>query len=390
ETFNFAALLFGRSLCRPPGSQTPLRSCTHVPARAPHSWTNPLKKFSELKLIAPLERALRDQNYEVPTPIQAQTIPHALEGKDILGCAQTGTGKTAAFSLPMLDYLGAEFLKAKRNKPQALVLAPTRELAIQIGDSIKVYGKHLKLRTALIFGGVNQNAQVRSMNSGVHIVVATPGRLIDLMNQGHVDLRELEIFVLDEADRMLDMGFLPDLKRIIKTLPKNRQSMFFSATMAPKIVELAGIDIDNVTHVVNYDLPNEAEAYVHRIGRTGRAGATGTALSFCAGDELDYLRDIEKLIGNEIPRDPDSIEPAYEPPKKQGGGRRGGSTRRAGSSKSSHNNSGAKSRKRSGSKQRRGGAGDSGNASAASSRGRSSKSKRPGKNARSRNKAVSR
>jgi ATP-dependent RNA helicase RhlE len=474
---------------------------------ATHFWTNPLKTFSELKLIAPLERALRDQNYEVPTPIQAKTIPHALEGKDILGCAQTGTGKTAAFSLPMLDYLGAEFLKAKRGKPQALVLAPTRELAIQIGDSMKVYGKHLKLRTTLIFGGVNQNAQVRSMNSGAHIVVATPGRLIDLMNQGHVDLSELEIFVLDEADRMLDMGFLPDLKRIIKTLPKNRQSMFFSATMAPKIVELAGqllfepvsvnvtpkneasvkkirqelifcdrgdkpgvlkdilrgdevesaivftrtkrganvvarrleqanigtaiihggksqnarqralanfrngqarvmvatdvaargIDIDNVTHVVNYDLPNEAEAYVHRIGRTGRAGATGTALSLCAGDELDYLWDIEKLIGNEIPRDPDSIEPAYEPPKKQGGGgrgRQGGSTRRAGSSRSSHNSAGGKStsknRKRSGSKQRRGGAGDSGNASAASSRGRSGKSSRPGKNARSRSKASSR
>jgi len=176
-----------------------------------------LNTFSELKLIEPIERSLREQNYKTPTPIQAKTIPFALEGKDILGCAQTGTGKTAAFSLPMLDYLGGEKVKAKRGKPQGLVLAPTRELAIQIADSLKIYG------------------QVREMNRGSHIVVATPGRLIDLMNQGHVNLSELEIFILDEADRMLDMGFLPDLKRIIKELPNNRQSMFFSATMATRV-----------------------------------------------------------------------------------------------------------------------------------------------------------
>ena len=405
-------------------------------------WTNPLKTFSELKLIAPLERALKDENYEIPTPIQAQTIPHALEGKDILGCAQTGTGKTAAFALPMLDFLGGDKRIAQPGRPQALVLAPTRELAIQIGDSMRVYGKHLKLRTVLVFGGVNQNGQVRDMQRGAHILVATPGRLLDLMEQGHINLGELEVFVLDEADRMLDMGFLPDLKRIMSKLPKERQSLFFSATMPPKIVELAnqllfnpvsvnvtpketsvkrikqelvycergdkpellrkvvcgedadrvivftrtkrganvvakkldqsgipaaiihgnksqaarqkalaafrdkkvrvlvatdvaarGIDIDNVTHVVNYDLPNEPEAYVHRIGRTGRAGAEGMAVSFCSGEELDDLKEIEKLIGITIPRDPNSTKPAWEPKRKPGGGggrRGGGGGRRSG------------------------------------------------------------
>ena len=462
-----------------------------------------MNTFSELKLIESIERSLREQNYKTPTPIQAKTIPFALEGKDILGCAQTGTGKTAAFSLPMLDYLGGEKVKAKRGKPQGLVLAPTRELAIQIADSLKIYGKHLQLRTTLIFGGVNQNNQVREMNRGSHIVVATPGRLIDLMNQGHVNLSELEIFILDEADRMLDMGFLPDLKRIIKELPNNRQSMFFSATMAPKIVELAnellyepvsvnvtpketslkqirqelmycdrgdkptmlrdivrgkdvesaivftrtkrganvvarrleqadvgaavihggksqnarqralaafrdgkvrvmvatdvaarGIDIDSVTHVINYDLPNEAEAYVHRIGRTGRAGASGTAISFCAGDELDYLWEIEKLIGQEIPRDPDSVEPEYMPPKKQGGGRgrQGGKSRRSGSSNSRRNNSSKSGR--SSSKRRRSGSssakasGSGGGRSGARTKSSGGKSKRrPGKNARNRSKS---
>ena len=474
-----------------------------------------MKTFSELKLIEPIERSLRELNYETPTPIQAQTIPFGLEGKDILGCAQTGTGKTAAFALPLLDFLGGETVKAKRGKPQGLILAPTRELAIQIADSLKVYGKHLKLKTTLIFGGVNQNNQVREMNRGSHIVVATPGRLIDLMNQGHVDLSELEVFILDEADRMLDMGFLPDLKRIIRELPNNRQSMFFSATMAPKIVELAnellyepvsvnvapkettvkkikqelmycdrgdkpgmlleivksddvesvivftrtkrganvvarrlekagvgaaiihggksqnarqralaafrkgqvrvmvatdvaarGIDIDNVTHVINYDLPNEAEAYVHRIGRTGRAGLSGIAISFCAGDELDYLWDIEKLIGHEIPRDPDSVEPAYMPPKKSGGGRgrgrqgggnRNGGGRSGGNRRKSSSSSGAKN-SRSGSKRRSGsssakasgsGGGRSGARTKTAGGGGKPKAKRrPGKNARSRAKST--
>ena len=476
-----------------------------------------MKTFSELKLIEPIERSLRELNYETPTPIQAQTIPFGLEGKDILGCAQTGTGKTAAFSLPLLDFLGGDTVKAKRGKPQGLILAPTRELAIQIADSLKTYGKHLKLRTTLIFGGVSQNNQVREMNRGSHIVVATPGRLIDLMNQGHVNLNELEVFILDEADRMLDMGFLPDLKRIIRELPDNRQSMFFSATMAPKIVELAnellykpvsvnvapkettvknikqelmycdrgdkpgmllelvqsndvesvivftrtkrganvvarrlekagvgaaiihggksqnarqralaafrkgqvrvmvatdvaarGIDIDNVTHVINYDLPNEAEAYVHRIGRTGRAGLSGTAISFCAGDELDYLWDIEKLIGNEIPRDPDSVEPDYMPPKKSGGGRgrQGGGNRSGGGSRSGGGRSGGNRRKSSGSSgaknsrsssKRRSGSssakasGSGGGRSGArtkTSGGKPKAKRRPGKNARSRAKST--
>lgn len=369
----------------------------------------PLKTFQELDLIAPLQRALADEKYEIPTPIQAQTIPAALEGRDVLGCAQTGTGKTAAFALPILDYLGSEATKPQPGRPLVLVLAPTRELAIQIGDSFATYGKHLRLRHALVYGGVGQHKQVRDMQRGVHVLVATPGRLLDLMNQGHIHLDRLEIFVLDEADRMLDMGFLPDLKRIISKLPKDRQSLFFSATMPPKIVELTqrllhdpvsvnvtpkttsverieqrvifaersdkqsmlrkilsgddvdraivftrtkrgantlaeklmksgigsaaihgnksqgarqraleafrtrqvqvlvatdvaarGIDIDGVTHVVNFDLPTEPESYVHRIGRTGRAGADGLAISFCTAAERGELHAIEKLIGQKL------------------------------------------------------------------------------------------
>lgn len=364
-----------------------------------------MKTFQELDLIDPLRSALADQSYETPTPIQAQTIPAALEGRDVLGCAQTGTGKTAAFALPILNRLGKAKRRATANCPQALILAPTRELAIQIGESFATYGKHLKLRHALVYGGVNQVNQVRSLDRGAHILVATPGRLLDLMNQGYIDLCELEVFVLDEADRMLDMGFLPDLKKIIAALPKKRQSLFFSATMPPKIIELSqrlltdpvsvnvtpkstsveriqqqvlfvdrgekqeilrqllalddveraivftrtkrganvvadkllksgitavaihgnksqnarqraleafrrqdvrvlvatdvaarGIDIDGITHVVNFDMPVEAESYVHRIGRTGRAGAAGIALSFCTNEEYEELLAIEKLI----------------------------------------------------------------------------------------------
>lgn len=364
-----------------------------------------MKTFQELDLIDPLRSALADQSYETPTPIQAQTIPAALEGRDVLGCAQTGTGKTAAFALPILNRLGKAKRRATANCPQALILAPTRELAIQIGESFATYGKHLKLRHALVYGGVNQVNQVRSLDRGAHILVATPGRLLDLMNQGYIDLCELEVFVLDEADRMLDMGFLPDLKKIIAALPKKRQSLFFSATMPPKIIELSqrlltdpvsvnvtpkstsveriqqqvlfvdrgekqeilrqllalddveraivftrtkrganvvadkllksgitavaihgnksqnarqralesfrnqdvrvlvatdvaarGIDIDGITHVVNFDMPVEAESYVHRIGRTGRAGAAGIALSFCTSEEYEELLAIEKLI----------------------------------------------------------------------------------------------
>lgn len=408
-----------------------------------------MKNFVELDLIAPVQRALVDEKYVTPTPIQAQTIPAALDGSDVLGCAQTGTGKTAAFALPIVSKLGKRNLKAAKNHPFVLVLAPTRELAIQISDSFKTYGKHLHLRQALVYGGVSQVNQVRALNRGAHILVATPGRLLDLMNQGHIKLSRLEMFVLDEADQMMDMGFLPDLKRIISNLPNERQSLFFSATLSPKITALSnsllrdpvcvnvtpkkksldnisqqvlhisrsgkqkllqdvlkgddvdralvftktkraanslseqlersgikataihgnksqgarqralesfkrrqvqvlvatdvaarGIDIDCITHVVNYDLPVEPEVYVHRIGRTGRAGEKGTALSFCCGAEHKELRSIERLIGQKIPVSPEFSK--LEPEEKSaprgggrrgggGGGYRGGSSRRSGS-----------------------------------------------------------
>lgn len=404
---------------------------THVPT------------FDELDLIKPLKRALADENYETPTPIQAQTIPAALDGYDILGCAQTGTGKTAAFALPILNELGQRNIRAVPNAPIALILAPTRELAIQIGESFDTYGKYLKVRSMLIYGGVKQNAQVRALERGAHVLVATPGRLIDLMGQGFVSLKHLELFVLDEADRMLDMGFLPDLKRIIAKLPEERQSLFFSATMPPNIAKLSetllfepvsvnvtpkktsvesiaqrvlflskktkiqqlqtilngrdveraivftrtkrganmlagkletggietavihgnksqnarqralsafrddkvnvlvatdvaarGIDIDGVSHVINYDLPTEPESYVHRIGRTGRAGASGIALTFCTSAERDELRDIERLIGMEIPTDPahmpSAMDPADAEKKPTRGGPRGGGSRGGG------------------------------------------------------------
>ncbi len=369
-----------------------------------------MKTFAEIELIAPVQKALASEKYEVPTPIQAQTIPPALAGSDVLGCAQTGTGKTAAFALPILNKLGKKGRKPLQNRPNVLILAPTRELAIQIGESCSTYGKHLQVRHALIYGGVSQYHQVKALNRGAHIVVATPGRLLDLMNQGHIELDRLEVLVLDEADRMLDMGFLPDLKKIFRELPEQRQSLFFSATLAPKIKELAGsllrdpvtvnvtpkttsvdrieqqliyvdrsrklsllrtmltesgseraivftktkrgantlaeqlsrtgvkataihgnksqnarqraldafrrkqvhvlvatdvaargIDIDGITHVFNFDLPVEPESYVHRIGRTGRAGAEGIAISFCSRNERRELRAIEQLIGQKVP-----------------------------------------------------------------------------------------
>jgi ATP-dependent RNA helicase RhlE len=368
-----------------------------------------LKTFESMDLFAPLKRALAEQHYKEPTPIQSQTIPPAIAGHDILGCAQTGTGKTAAFALPILDYLGHEQPPVTANRPTALVLAPTRELAIQISESFRVYGQHMRFRQALVYGGVGQGEQVKAVRRGADVVIATPGRLLDLMDQGHVDLGDVEIFVLDEADRMLDMGFLPALKRIIAKLPRQRQSLFFSATLPPKIRQLSsqllfdpvsvnvtpkstsverieqrvrivdrgnkltslrdllssdnvdraivftrtkhganalanklgragiraaaihgnktqnarqqalgafrrkqvtvlvatdvaarGIDIDGVTHVINYDMPAEPESYVHRIGRTGRAGADGTAIAFCTADERDKLRAIEKLIGQQL------------------------------------------------------------------------------------------
>ncbi|WP_231746628.1 DEAD/DEAH box helicase [Maioricimonas rarisocia] len=383
-----------------------------------------------------MQRALADENYETPTPIQAQTIPAALDGRDVLGSAQTGTGKTAAFSLPILHRLAQRPRKARPNRPQVLILAPTRELAIQIEQSIATYGRHLKVRRTSVFGGVSQVRQVRTLNRGVHILVATPGRLLDLMNQGHIHLDDLDVFVLDEADRMLDMGFLPDLRRIISKLPDERQSLFFSATLPPKIVELTdtlltdpvtvnvapkarsvdqieqkilhvdrsrkqailqkilgetgveraivftktkrganmvaeklmrsgvrataihgnksqsarqraleafrkrrvqvlvatdvaarGIDIDGISHVVNYDMPIEPEAYVHRIGRTGRAGAEGIALSFCTSGERRELRAIEQLIGHRVPVCPDHPQSAAgdERPSSRSRPRRGSS-----------------------------------------------------------------
>ena len=423
-----------------------------------------MKTFQELELIAPLHRALADENYSIPTPIQAQTVPAALAGQDVLGCAQTGTGKTAAFALPILNRLAEGKNRPAANRPLALILAPTRELAIQIGASFATYGRHLKLRTSLVYGGVSQVNQVRNLARGTHILVATPGRLLDLMNQGHVDLSQLEVFVLDEADRMLDMGFLPDLKRIISQLPRQRQSLFFSATMPPNIVELSqrlltdpvtvnvtpkstsverieqqvlfvdrgdrqdilrqllalddvqraivftrtkrganvvadkllrtgiravaihgnksqnarqralesfrkqevrvlvatdvaarGIDIDGITHVVNFDMPVEAESYVHRIGRTGRAGAEGIALSFCTQDEYDELKAIERLIGHAIPamnqrpqmdRAASQSRPAGRPPQSRG--RRSGNGRRSSTGTGSTNPRGATRSRRGG------------------------------------------
>ncbi len=365
--------------------------------------------FTDLKLIKPLILALDKKGYIDPTPIQAQSIPHILEGKDIFGCAQTGTGKTAAFALPILQKLSAKKETDNSRAIKALILAPTRELALQISENFLAYGKNLGLSHTTIFGGVSQNKQTTDLKRGVDILVATPGRLLDLMNQGFVKLNNIEYFVLDEADRMLDMGFINDIKKVIAKLPTKRQTMFFSATAAPEIMKLAntllkdpvrvsvtpvsstaalvqqsvyyvkrenkrgllnyvlkngtiehvlvftrtkrgadkvakelnsngikaeaihgnksqgareralkgfkdrtirvlvatdiasrGIDVDKLSHVINYEIPEQAETYVHRIGRTGRAGSTGIALSFCAQEEMPYLRDINKLIKKNI------------------------------------------------------------------------------------------
>ncbi len=367
--------------------------------------------FKELNLIEPILRALSQEGYERPTPIQEQAIPAVLQRRDLLGCAQTGTGKTAAFTVPILQIMQEETDTSHPKRPiRTLILTPTRELAIQIGESIQAYGRHLKPKSLVIFGGVSQASQVEGLRKGVDILVATPGRLLDLMGQGFISLAEIRWFVLDEADRMLDMGFIHDVKRIIAQLPSKRQTLFFSATMPPEIQSLAsnllhdpvrvqvtpvsstaetvtqalyhvdkknktrlllhllndasiqsllvfsrtkhgankiakdlvkagvsaeaihgnksqnarqqalqnfknrktrvlvatdiaarGIDIDDLSHVANFDLPNVPETYVHRIGRTGRAGASGKAFSFCDNEEREYLRDIQKLIGLRIP-----------------------------------------------------------------------------------------
>jgi len=365
--------------------------------------------FSELKLIKPLLSALEKKGYKQPSPIQEKSIPPILLGKDIFGCAQTGTGKTAAFALPILQLMDANKRTDKRKEIKALILAPTRELATQISENFKEYGTNLGFNHTVIFGGVSQFHQVAALKKGIDILIATPGRLLDLMQQGFVKLNGVEYFVLDEADRMLDMGFINDMKKVIAKLPAKRQTLFFSATAAPNIMKLAntilknpvgvavnpvsstvsvikqsvyfvqkakksallkhvlkankiehvliftrtkrgadkvakdlnnfhikaeaihgnksqgareralkgfkdrtigvlvatdiasrGIDVDKLTHVINYEIPEQAETYVHRIGRTGRAGESGEAISLCSQEEMAYFKDIQKLIKKDI------------------------------------------------------------------------------------------
>lgn len=365
--------------------------------------------FTELKLINPLLIALDKKGYLTPSPIQQQAIPHILLGKDIFGCAQTGTGKTAAFALPILQLLEANKNPNQRRSIKALILAPTRELATQISENFKEYGSNLGFAHTVVYGGVSQVHQVNAIKKGVEIVIATPGRLLDLMNQGFVKLNDVQYFVLDEADRMLDMGFINDMKKVIAKLPAKRQTLFFSATAAPSIMKLAntilhnpvsvtvspvsstvsiikqsvyfvdrnkkrgllkhliksesidhaliftrtkrgadkvakdlnsdgvkaeaihgnksqgareralkgfkdrtirilvatdiasrGIDVDKLSHVINYEIPEVAETYVHRIGRTGRAGESGIAISMCDREEAKYLKEINKLIKKDI------------------------------------------------------------------------------------------
>ena len=367
--------------------------------------------FENLNLSEPILKALKTEGYTTPTPIQEQSIPIILDRKDLLGCAQTGTGKTAAFAIPILQILeGGKIYDQGPRAIKCLILTPTRELAIQIGESFTAYGRHTGMKHTVIFGGVSQGSQVSALKSGVDILIATPGRLLDLINQKFVQLHYLKIFVLDEADRMLDMGFIHDVKKIITKIPQKRQTLFFSATMPDEIQKLAntilvnpekvevtpasstadtidqslffvekndkkkllihilndksiksalifsrtkhgadkitkdlvkagikteaihgnksqnarqkalsnfksgqikaliatdiaarGIDIDELSHVINFELPNIPETYVHRIGRTGRAGSSGIAYSFCDEEEMEYLKDIQKLIGKEIP-----------------------------------------------------------------------------------------
>ena len=368
--------------------------------------------FKDLRLIEPILKALEEEGYETPTQIQQKSILPILDRRDILGCAQTGTGKTAAFTIPILQLMDEHrSSQTKRSRTiDCLILTPTRELAIQIGESIAAYGRHLSIKHHVIFGGVSQHSQVNAIRNGVDILVATPGRLLDLMQQGHISLANIKFFVLDEADRMLDMGFIHDVKKVIAKLPAKRQSLFFSATMPAEIKQLSdvllkdpvkvevtpvsstaeiiqqgvyfvekhdkqqllvdilqdqsiesllvftqmkhaadklskkliscgisaaaihgnksqnarqaalenfknkkvrvlvatdiaarGIDIDQLSHVLNFELPNVPETYVHRIGRTGRAGASGIALSFCCREERAYLKDIERLIKKTVP-----------------------------------------------------------------------------------------
>lgn len=382
-----------------------------------------LMRFEELQLIPSLMKAIQDEKYESPTSIQEQAIPLVLKGEDVLASAQTGTGKTAAFALPILQHIITGLEQGKARKVRALVVTPTRELAIQIGESFTTYGKYTSVNNTVIFGGVKQGSQTRALDRGVDILVATPGRLLDLMQQGYVDLNGIEYFVLDEADRMLDMGFINDIKKIIKALPRQRQSLFFSATMPDNIVKLSrtiltnqkkvevspvssaaetlqqyvyytnrtdkkdlllhllkdddldqvllfsrtkhgadkivrllkkkgikaaaihgnkgqnqrqkalqafkdgqvrllvatdiaarGIDIDKLQYVINFDMPNIAETYVHRIGRSGRAGEEGTAISISEPEHNAFVKDIEKLTGEKIDVVQDHPFPQTEKP----------------------------------------------------------------------------
>jgi len=402
-----------------------------------------LTSFQELGLAAPIAQALTEEKYETPTPIQAQSIPHTLKGRDLVGIAQTGTGKTAAFALPILNHLSKNRFRPERRHCRVLVLSPTRELSGQILESFRTYGRHVRPQTALAIGGVPIGRQIRALANGVDILVATPGRLLDLMNMNAVALGKLEILVLDEADRMLDMGFIRDIRKIIEKLPARKQTLFFSATMPQEIESLVaqllndpvrvsvtpvaktadrinqrviliekggknallaetikaesvdraivftrtkhgadrvvrsleqsdiraaaihgnksqnqrervlgdfrngririliatdiaarGIDVDGITHVFNFDLPNIAESYVHRIGRTARAGAEGVAISFCDHEEMAYLRDIEKLIQFKIEstdrRKNPHAQPSGQPRQQRRGGGHNGHGRHGG------------------------------------------------------------
>ncbi|MDV7186398.1 DEAD/DEAH box helicase [Lutibacter sp. TH_r2] len=418
-------------------------------------------KFSELGIIDPILKALNNEGYTHPTPIQEQSIPILLNRKDLLGCAQTGTGKTAAFTIPILQHLynSKEDYKGKR-KIRSLIVTPTRELAIQIAESITTYGKHTGIKNTVIFGGVKQGSQTDALRRGTDILVATPGRLLDLISQGFITLKDVKYFVLDEADQMLDMGFIHDIKKIIAKLPFKRQSLFFSATMPKAIVELSskilgnpekvtikpkqataekveqaiyfvskpnktkllihiieenpntsvlvfsrtkhgsdkivrqlgkanikaaaihgnksqgarqralgnfkkgelnvliatdiaarGIDVEELSLVINYDLPNIPETYVHRIGRTGRAKASGIALSFCNNEEKAFLKDIQKLINQQIPvieehPFPLSVDDVVAPPQKQTKNQRKKVKRRAEKPKEGENSNKPKPKKK--------------------------------------------
>ena len=418
--------------------------------------------FASLGIAEPILRALAAENYTHPTPIQARAIPALLAGRDLLGIAQTGTGKTAAFGLPLLQKLSIGHVPPKPREAKALILAPTRELAVQIEDSLRTYGRFLNLKRAVILGGVSQNAQVNAMKHGVDILVATPGRLLDLVQQKHIRLDAVSVLIVDEADRMLDMGFIRDVRKIVAHLPKERQSMLFSATMPDDIVKLVGdmlksperievspqsrtadridqklyfvsmpqkrqllvellkddgmnrvivftrtkhganrvaehllkngtkadaihgnksqnarqralesfrsgnvrvlvatdiaargIDIDDISHVVNFELPNEPESYIHRIGRTARAGGAGIAISFCDPSERDYLRDIERLIrgkitpvAHDLPELPEAQKAQAEEPRRPHGHRHGNPGHKAGGYKPS----GGPAKKRNGSR----------------------------------------